>query len=274
MNEAALLAARKGKRVRRDAEFEEAKDKVMMGAERRSMVMTEDEKKLTAYHEGGHALVMMHAKGHEPLHKVTIIPRGRALGLTMWLPERDKYSQSEIELHARIASAFGGRVAEEMIFGKENVTTGASQDIQQATALARAMITEFGFSDVLGPLRYSDNEEEVFLGHSVTQRKNVSEATQQIIDEETRRLVQKGEKAARDILTEHLEALHVIANGLLEYETLSREEIDILLDGGTISRNDDEDSTPQSGARASVPSSGSMGGSVGGGIDPEPQPGS
>jgi len=274
VNEAALLAARKNRRVVAMQELEEAKDKVMMGAERRSMVMTEDEKKMTAYHEGGHALVMMHAKGHEPLHKVTIIPRGRALGLTMWLPERDKYSQSEIELHARIASAFGGRVAEEMIFGKENVTTGASQDIQQATALARAMITEFGFSDVLGPLRYSDNEEEVFLGHSVTQRKNVSEATQQIIDEETRRLVQKGEKAARDILTEHLEALHVIANGLLEYETLSREEIDILLDGGTISRNDDEDSTPQSGARASVPSSGSMGGSVGGGIDPEPQPGS
>jgi cell division protease FtsH len=237
------------------------------------MVMTEDEKKMTAYHEGGHALVMMHAKGHEPLHKVTIIPRGRALGVTMWLPERDKYAHSEVELRARIASSFGGRVAEEMIYGKENVTTGAAQDIQQATQIARAMVTQYGFSDILGPLRYSENEEEVFLGHSVTQRKNVSEATQQLIDEETRRVVSEGEKVARDILQEHIESLHTIAKGLLEYETLSREEIEALLRGENISRGGDEDATPPSDAPASVPSSGKMGGPIGG-FDPEPQPGS
>ncbi|MEX2618013.1 MAG: ATP-dependent zinc metalloprotease FtsH [Alphaproteobacteria bacterium] len=273
VNEAALLAARKNRRVVAMQELEEAKDKVMMGAERRSMVMTEDEKKMTAYHEGGHALVMMHALGHEPLHKVTIIPRGRALGLTMWLPERDKYAHSETELHARIASSFGGRVAEELIFGKENITTGASQDIQQATAMARAMITEYGFSEKLGPLRYSENEEEVFLGHSVTQRKNISEATQQLIDEETRRLVYQGEKTAREILSKHTDELHIIAKGLLEYETLSREEIEMLIRGEKISRGGDEDPAPQSGVRTSVPSSGKLGGSVGG-IGPEPQPGS
>jgi len=176
VNEAALMAARKGKRSVTMAEFEQAKDKVMMGAERRSMVMTEDEKKLTAYHEGGHALVMLYAEGHEPLHKVTIIPRGRALGVTMFLPERDKYSQSKMELEAIMASLFGGRVAEELIFGTERVTTGAADDIRRATGLARRMVTEFGFSERLGPLRYTENEEEVFLGHSVTQHKNVSDA--------------------------------------------------------------------------------------------------
>ena len=193
VNEAALMAARKGKRSVTMAEFEQAKDKVMMGAERRSMVMTEDEKKLTAYHEAGHALVMLYAEGHEPLHKVTIIPRGRALGVTMFLPERDKYSQSKLELEAMIASLFGGRVAEELIFGPEKVTTGASDDIRRATNLARRMVTEFGFSEKLGPLRYSENEEEVFLGHSVTQRKNVSDATAKMIDEEIRRIVEEGE---------------------------------------------------------------------------------
>jgi cell division protease FtsH len=228
---------------------------------------------MTAYHEGGHALVMMHAKGHEPLHKVTIIPRGRALGVTMWLPERDKYAHSKTELRARIASSFGGRVAEEIIYGKENITTGASQDIQQATKIARSMVTEFGFSDILGPLRYSENEEEVFLGHSVTQRKNVSEATQQLIDEETRRIVTEGEEQARVILTEHIDSLHIIAKGLLEYETLSREEIETLLRGESLSRPSDEDAPPPGDASASVPSSGPMGGPVGG-IDPEPQPGS
>src|SRR5579863_8493273 len=175
VNEAALLAARRGKRVVTMSELEDAKDKVMMGAERRSMVMSEDEKKTTAYHEGGHALVMLYTEGHEPLHKVTIIPRGRALGVTMFLPEQDKYSHSKYELEARIAGLFGGRVAEELIFGTEKVTTGASDDIRRATSLARRMVTEFGFSDKLGPLRYSDNEEEVFLGHSVAQRKNVSD---------------------------------------------------------------------------------------------------
>ena len=199
VNEAALMAARVGRRVVTMAEFESAKDKVMMGAERRSMVMTDEDKKLTAFHEAGHALVMLHAKGHEPLHKVTIIPRGRALGVTMWLPERDKYSVSKIELEAKLASMFGGRVAEELIFGVESITTGASDDIRQATNLARRMVTEFGFSDKLGPLRYSENEEEVFLGHSVTQRKNVSDATAKVIDDEIRRLVEEGEANARRI---------------------------------------------------------------------------
>ena len=197
VNEAALMAARKGKRSVAMSEFEQAKDKVMMGAERRSMVMTEDEKKLTAYHEAGHALCMLYAEGHEPLHKVTIIPRGRALGITMFLPERDKYSQSKLEIKAMVASLFGGRVAEELIFGPEKVTTGAADDIRRATSLARRMVTEFGFSEKLGPLRYSENEEEVFLGHSVTQRKNVSDATAKVIDEEIRRIVDEGEQTAR-----------------------------------------------------------------------------
>ena len=182
INEAALMAARRGKRSVAMSEFEYAKDKVMMGAERRSLVMTEDEKKLTAYHEGGHALCMLYAEGHEPLHKVTIIPRGRALGITMYLPERDKYSQSKLEIKAMLASLFGGRIAEELIFGPDHVTTGASDDIRRATQLARRMVTEFGFSEKLGRLRYAENEEEVFLGHSVTQRKNVSEATAKLID--------------------------------------------------------------------------------------------
>ncbi len=215
VNEAALMAARRDRRLITMQEFEDAKDKVMMGAERRSMVMTEDEKKLTAYHEAGHAVVMLHVEGHEPLHKVTIIPRGRALGVTFALPERDRLSMSQKELKAQLASLFGGRVAEEIIFGAENVTTGAGNDIQQASRLARRMVTEFGFSEKLGPLRYSENEEEVFLGHSVTQRKNVSDATARLIDEEIRRLVEEGEETARRILEAHKAQLEVIAQGLL-----------------------------------------------------------
>ncbi|WP_119460238.1 ATP-dependent zinc metalloprotease FtsH [Rhodospirillaceae bacterium SYSU D60014] len=275
VNEAALLAARAGKRVVTMLDFEAAKDKVMMGAERRSMVMTEDEKRLTAYHEGGHALVMLYAKGHEPLHKVTIIPRGRALGVTMWLPERDRYSFSRLEIESKLASLFGGRVAEELIFGKENVTTGASDDIKQATNWARRMVTEFGFSDKLGPLRYSENEEEVFLGHSVTQRKNVSDATARIIDDEVRQLVESGEAAARQILTEHLDDLHVLAKALLEYETLSADEIKALLRGEAI-RTGGNEPPPQSKPRSSVPSSGRPTAEPGrgpGGLEPEPQPG-
>ena len=275
VNEAALIAARKSRRMVTMAEFEEAKDKILMGAERRSMVMTEDEKKLTAYHEGGHALVMLHIAAHEPLHKVTIIPRGRALGVTMYLPERDKYSQSLVELDAIISGLFGGRIAEELIFGHEKVTTGAADDIRRATELARRMVTEFGFSDVLGPLRYSDNEEEVFLGHSVTQRKNVSEATAQIIDQETRKIVERGEVTARKIITENLEQLHVIAHGLLEYETLSRQDIDALLAGKPVDRTSEEEVPPEPGPRASVPTSGRTSGKDWpGGLEPEPQPGS
>src|SRR6202035_4143797 len=237
VNEAALMAARRGKRSVAMSEFEQAKDKVMMGAERRSMVMTEDEKKLTAYHDAGHALCMLYAEGHEPLHKVTIIPRGRALGVTMFLPERDKYSQSKIEIKAMLASLFGGRVAEELIFGPEHVTTGAAADIRRATGLARRMVTEFGFSEKLGPLRYSDNEEEVFLGHSVTQRKNVSDATAKLIDEEIRRILDHGEHTARDILNGHLDELTALAKGLLEYETLSADEIKRLIKGERIVRD-------------------------------------
>jgi len=273
VNEAALMAARKGKRSVSMQEFEQAKDKVMMGAERRSMVMTEDEKKLTAYHEGGHALVMLYAEGHEPLHKVTIIPRGRALGLTMFLPERDKYSQSKQELQAVVASLFGGRVAEQLIFGDEKVTTGAAMDIKQATNIARRMVTEWGFSDKLGPLRYSENEEEVFLGHSVTQRKNVSDATAAVIDQEIRRIVEEGEQKARQILTEHLEELHALAKGLLEFETLSADEIRRVIRGETIVRDtggpaeDPQRAAP--GRRSSVPPTGK----AAGGFEPEPQPG-
>jgi cell division protease FtsH len=271
VNEAALTAARKGKRSVAMSEFEQAKDKVMMGAERRSMVMTEDEKKLTAYHEGGHALCMLYAEGHEPLHKVTIIPRGRALGITMFLPERDKYSQSKIEIKAMVASLFGGRVAEELIFGADKVTTGAADDIRRATNLARRMVTEFGFSEKLGPLRYSENEEEVFLGHSVTQRKNVSDATAKVIDEEIRRIVDEGEQRAREILTAHLEELHALAKGLLEYETMSADEIRRIIRGERIVREGSTGPAPdevRSGRRSSVPPSGRPAG-----LEPEPQPG-
>ena len=272
VNEAALMAARKGKRSVAMSEFEQAKDKVMMGAERRSMVMTEDEKKLTAYHEAGHALCMLYAEGHEPLHKVTIIPRGRALGITMFLPERDKYSQSKLEIKAMLASLFGGRIAEELIFGPDKVTTGAADDIRRATSLARRMVTEFGFSEKLGPLRYAENEEEVFLGHSVTQRKNVSDATAKIIDEEIRRIIDEGEQTAREILTARLDELHALAKGLLEYETLSAEEIRRIIKGERIVR---ETTTGPAmtdelrpGRRSSVPPSGRPTG-----LEPEPQPG-
>jgi cell division protease FtsH len=276
VNEAALLAARKNKRMVTMTEMEEAKDKVMMGAERRSMVMTEEEKTLTAYHEGGHALVMLKIKGHEPLHKVTIIPRGRALGVTMFLPERDKYSQKRMEIEALIASLFGGRVAEELIFGPESVTTGASDDIRKATSLARRMVTEWGMSDKLGPLRYEDNDEEVFLGHSVARHKNVSDATARAIDEEVKRLVQAGESTARDIITKDIDALHTIAKGLLEYETLSNAEIQALLRGEDIHRPEPGGPSDQGGGiRSSVPTSGPKprGGETAGGPEPEPQPG-
>jgi len=231
VNESALLAARKGKKNVSMAEFEEAKDKVMMGSERKSMIMTEEEKEKTAYHEAGHALVMLHAKGHEPLHKVTIIPRGRALGVTMWLPERDKLAHTFNELTAQLSSLFGGRIAEEIIYGKDNITTGAGNDIQQATNLARRMVKEFGFSDKLGPLRYESNQEEVFLGHSVSQQTNISDETAKLIDLEIKKLVVNGESSARKIISSNLKDLHIIAKGLLEYETLSANDIDLLLKG-------------------------------------------
>jgi cell division protease FtsH len=237
VNEAALMAARKGRRSVTMAEFEEAKDKVLLGAERRSMAMREEEKKLTAYHEGGHALVMIYAEGHAPVHKVTIIPHGRALGVTMSLPETDKYSQSRLELEATIAALFGGRVAEQLIFGAKKVTTGASDDIRRATELARRMVTEFGFSEKLGPLRYSENDEEVFLGRSVTQHKNVSDATARTIDEEIRSIIEAGEATATKILTDHMSELHLLAKALEEFETLSADEIRKVIRGEKLVRD-------------------------------------
>lgn len=245
VNEATLLAARRDKNMVTMAEFEDAKDKVMMGAERRSMAMSEKERKLTAYHEAGHAIVGLVVEGNDPLHKVTIIPRGRALGVTMNLPERDRYNISKKELLARIAMMFGGRVAEEIIFGKENVTSGASNDIMQATSAARSMVTEWGMSDKLGPLRYSEDEQEIFLGHSVTQRKNVSDATTKLIDEEVRTIIEESEKKARAVLTKHKKALHALSDALLERETLTGDEVALILRGKKLPplKSDDDDDT-------------------------------
>ncbi|MEN8196405.1 MAG: AAA family ATPase, partial [Pseudomonadota bacterium] len=268
VNEAALLAARKNRRVVAMLDLEDAKDKVMMGSERRSMVMSDEEKKLTAYHEAGHAIVGLHMPKHDPLHKVTIIPRGRALGVTMNLPEKDRLGWSILELKSRLASMYGGRVAEELTFGPENVTTGAGNDIQRATSMARAMVTEYGMSEKLGPLRYEDNEEEIFLGHSVAQRKNVSEATAKLIDEEVRAIVDEAEATARKILTEHADDLHAVAGALLEYETLGGDDVAALLRGESIVRPDDD--VPPSPAKSTVPSTGNIGITP----DPKPQPGS
>ena len=270
INEAALRAARVGKRLVTMADFEYAKDKVLMGTERRSMAMTDEEKKLTAYHEAGHALVAMHVPKSDPLHKVTIIPRGRALGVTMQLPERDHLSHTKQFLESRLAILFGGRTAEDIIFGPENVTTGAASDIQMATQTARAMITAFGMSDKLGRVRYQANEQEVFLGHAVTQTQNVSEATSQIIDQEVRRLIEEAEGRARSILTERLDELHMIAKALLEYETLGNDEIGQVLRGEKIVRDDTGGAGPERRRRASVPTSS---GGPAPGANPEPQPG-
>ncbi len=272
VNEAALLAARKGKRLVSMQEFEEAKDKVMMGAERRSMVMTEEEKRLTAYHEAGHALVALHCPASDPIHKATIIPRGRALGMVMRLPERDEYSQTRQKMHENLAIAMGGRVAEELIFGHDKVTSGAASDIQSATHLARAMVTKYGFSDKLGPLLYAENEEEVFLGHSVTRQQNVSEATAQEIDREIRRFVEEAHERAGKILRENIDDLHKIAQALLEYETLSGDEIQALLRGEKIERPDmNEDAPPPTApVTGTVPRAGRS--EAGGGFEPEPQP--
>ena len=275
VNEAALRAARVGKRLVTMADFEYAKDKVLMGTERRSMAMTDEEKKLTAYHEAGHALVAMHVPKSDPLHKVTIIPRGRALGVTMQLPERDHLSHTKQFLESRLAIMFGGRIAEEIIFGPENVTTGAASDIQVATQTARGMITAYGMSEKLGRVRYQANEQEVFLGHAVTQTQNVSEATAQLIDQEVRRLIEEAEGRAHQILTDHLEDLHLIAKALLEYETLSNDEIGTILRGEKIVRDDTGGAGPADRRRrASVPTSSGQGaGGPSPGANPEPQPG-
>src|SRR6266850_254515 len=231
VNEAALTAARRNKRMVTQAEFEEAKDKVMMGAERKSLVMTEEEKMLTAYHEAGHAIVGLNVPAGIPVHKATIIPRGRAMGMVKFLPEVDRYSMKYKEFTSQLAVAMGGRVAEEITFGKDNITSGASSDIQQATKMAKAMVTQLGYSDELGTVAYGDNQEEVFLGMSMGRQQNVSEATAQKINAEVRRLVEEGYESARRILTEKKKDFEILAQALLEYETLSGEEITDVING-------------------------------------------
>ncbi|MBX7536171.1 MULTISPECIES: ATP-dependent zinc metalloprotease FtsH [Qipengyuania] len=234
-NEAALLAARRNKRLVAMQEFEDAKDKVMMGAERRSMVMTEDEKKMTAYHEAGHALVSLNEPASDPIHKATIIPRGRALGMVMRLPERDSYSYHRDKMHANLAVAMGGRVAEEIIFGHDKVSSGASGDIQYATDLARNMVTKWGMSDKLGPLQYEQSQEG-YLGMGQTARTMSGGETNKLIDEEIKRLVEEGLARAKDVLTDQEDKLHLLAQAMLEYETLTGDEIDQLMKNGKIDR--------------------------------------
>ncbi|MBR0989678.1 ATP-dependent zinc metalloprotease FtsH [Bradyrhizobium japonicum] len=249
VNEAALTAARRNKRMVTQAEFEEAKDKVMMGAERKSLVMTEEEKLLTAYHEGGHAIVGLNVVATDPIHKATIIPRGRALGMVMQLPERDKLSMSLEQMTSRLAIMMGGRVAEELIFGREKVTSGASSDIEQATRLARMMVTRWGLSEKLGTVSYGENQDEVFLGMSVSRTQNASEATVQKIDSEIRRFVEEGYNEATRILTEKRADLEALAKGLLEFETLSGDEIVDLLKGKKPNRESVlEPTTPRASA--------------------------
>jgi len=231
VNEAALFAARANQRLVEMIDFEKAKDKIMMGAERRSMVMSEKEKRLTAYHESGHAIVGRLVPDHDPVHKVTIIPRGRALGVTMFLPEEDRYSLSKQRLESQISSLFGGRVAEELIFGGENVTTGAQNDIQRATEIARNMVTKWGLSSRLGPLTYSDEEGEVFLGHSVTKHKEVSDETSHAIDEEIRSFIDRNYERADRILNENMDKLHVMSEALMKYETIDKDQIDDIMAG-------------------------------------------
>ncbi len=238
VNEAALTAARKGKRLVAMSEFEEAKDKVMMGAERRSMVMTEDEKRMTAYHEAGHAIVSVHEQASDPIHKATIIPRGRALGMVMRLPERDNYSYHRDKMYANLAVSMGGRVAEEIIFGYDKVSSGASGDIQYATGLARDMVTKWGMSDKVGPVEYAQPEGESFLGYSSSQPVRMSNATAQLIDDEIKAIVEGGLARAKHLLTEHVDQLHTLALALLEYETLSGDEIKKLLAGEDLGRPD------------------------------------
>jgi cell division protease FtsH len=249
VNEAALLAARRGKRLVAAKEFEEAKDKVMMGTERKSMVMTEDEKRMTAYHEAGHAIVALHEAASDPIHKATIIPRGRALGMVMRLPERDNYSYHRDKMYANLAVSMGGRVAEEVVFGYDKVSSGASSDISYATGLARDMVTRWGMSDALGPLQYAEADEEVFLGYSVNRQKNMSNETAQAIDQEIRRIVEQGYERAKTLLEKHRDELETLALALLEYETLSGEEIKTLLAGGKIDRG--------TTSQPSIPSAGS-----------------
>ena len=272
VNEAALLAARMGKRVVAMLEFENAKDKVMMGAERRSLVMSDAEKEMTAYHEAGHALCAMNLPECDPVHKATIIPRGRALGMVMSLPEGDRYSKSRAKCLAELTMAMGGRAAEEIIFGADKVSNGASGDIKMATDQTRRMVTEWGMSDKLGMIAYGDNSQEVFLGHSVTQNKNVSEATAREIDSEIKSIIDNAYVSAKRILTENLDQLHQLAKALLEHETLSGDEIRTVLRGEKVIKVVVDEPAADS-RRSSVPSAGRPMPPAPGGLGPAPQPG-
>ena len=275
VNESALMAARRNKRLVTMQEFEDAKDKIMMGAARRSTAMTQAEKELTAYHEAGHAITAVHVPAADPLHKATIIPRGRALGMVMQLPEGDRYSMSYKWMTSRLVIMMGGRVAEELKFGKENITSGASSDIEQATKLARAMVTRWGFSEKLGHVAYGENQEEVFLGHSVARTQNVSGETAKIIDAEVRRLIDEAYSEATRILTDHRDQWIAIAEALLEYETLTGDEIKQIMAGEKPSRDLGDDTPTSRGS--TVPKAGAAGGKrkkgsePEGGMEPQPQ---
>ena len=270
VNEAALFAARANKRQVDMDDFERAKDKIMMGAERRSMVMSEQEKKLTAYHEAGHAIIGHLVPEHDPVYKVTIIPRGRALGVTMYLPEEDKYSHSKQSLESHISALYGGRIAEEIIFGKGAVTTGASNDIERATSLARNMVTKWGLSEKLGPLSYGEDDGEVFLGHSVTQHKNVSEGTAHAIDVEIRQVIDRNYQRAEKVLNDNLDKLHVMAEALIKYETIDATQIAAIMAGkqplppADWSDDSSDGDEPPKSKKAKESDEGSSEGSIGG----------
>jgi cell division protease FtsH len=267
VNEAALFAARANKRVVSMEQFEQAKDKIMMGTERRSMVMSEKEKRNTAYHEAGHAIVGFLVPEHDPVYKVTIIPRGRALGVTMYLPEEDRYSTSKQQLESRISTLFGGRLAEELVFGSEAVTTGASNDIEQSTEIARNMVTKWGLSEKLGPLTYSEEEGEVFLGRSITQHKQVSDVTVHLIDKEVRAIVDRNYSRAKELLESHLDELHAMSAALIKYETINLSQIQEIMAGKEPSPPADWDDAPDSDAdsdKGEPKAEGEGAGSIGG----------
>ncbi len=254
VNEAALFAARSNKREVDMGDFEQAKDKIMMGAERKSMVMSEKEKRLTAYHEAGHAIVGLKVPSHDPVHKVTIIPRGRALGVTMFLPEEDRYSYSREQLESQISSLFGGRIAEVLIFGPDAVTTGASNDIERATQLARNMVTKWGLSDRMGPLAYGEEDDEVFLGRSVTRHKSLSDETAHAIDEEIRSFINRNYQRSEQILRDNMDILHAMSDALMKYETIDADQIKDIMEGRE--PRDPKDWSPDSQRKPPTPSSG------------------
>jgi cell division protease FtsH len=255
INEAALLAARYDRNMVSMKEMEAAKDKVMMGAERKSLVMSDQEKELTAYHEGGHALVTLHLVDSDPLHKATIIPRGRALGVTMRLPETDRLSLTRAKIKADLAVAMGGRIAEELIFGFDKITTGASNDIKVATSMARKMVTQWGLSEKIGPILVGDDKEEVFLGHSIGRSNSISDDLARRIDDEIKRIIDDAYNTARSIISKNIHQLHAIAKGLIEYEVLTGKEMQDLIDGKAIIREEKNEHNIKSG---SVPPSSSL----------------